>query len=116
MRNERNAIDSGTAHASRIAKQGVHVAYPDACFGPQACFGRIRAWGSKELKAAQREVWLPYCVEAILGAVVPYVVAGVELGGVRTVLMVPMLKDDVLVGAFVFIATKFGHSQTGRLL
>ena len=30
----------------------------------------------------------------------PYVVAGVELGGVRTVLMVPMLKDNELIGAF----------------
>src|ERR1700741_3505665 len=29
----------------------------------------------------------------------PYIVAGVELGGVRTVLMVPMLKEDELVGA-----------------
>ena len=30
----------------------------------------------------------------------PYIVAGVELGGVRTVLMVPMLKDNKLIGAF----------------
>ena len=30
----------------------------------------------------------------------PYIVAGVELGGVRTVLMVPMLKDNELIGAF----------------
>ena len=30
----------------------------------------------------------------------PYIVAGIELGGVRTVLMVPMLKDDELIGAF----------------
>jgi GAF domain-containing protein len=29
----------------------------------------------------------------------PYIVAGVELGGVRTVLMVPMLKEDELIGA-----------------
>ena len=30
----------------------------------------------------------------------PYIVAGVELGGVRTVLMVPMLKNNELIGAF----------------
>jgi GAF domain-containing protein len=30
----------------------------------------------------------------------PYMVAGVELGGIRTALMVPMLKDDELIGAF----------------
>jgi class 3 adenylate cyclase len=30
----------------------------------------------------------------------PYIVAGVELGGVRTTLMVPMLKDNELIGAF----------------
>ena len=30
----------------------------------------------------------------------PYIVAGVELGGVRTVLMVPILKNNELIGAF----------------
>jgi GAF domain-containing protein len=30
----------------------------------------------------------------------PYIVAGVELGSVRTVLMVPMLKNNELIGAF----------------
>jgi GAF domain-containing protein len=30
----------------------------------------------------------------------PWIVAGVEFGGVRTVLMVPMLKEDDLIGAF----------------
>ena len=30
----------------------------------------------------------------------PVAVAGVELGGIRTLLIVPMLKDDELVGAF----------------
>jgi class 3 adenylate cyclase len=30
----------------------------------------------------------------------PWIVAGVELGGVRTVLMVPMLKESELIGAF----------------
>ena len=31
----------------------------------------------------------------------PFIVASVDLGGYRTVLGVPMLKDDELVGAFV---------------
>jgi GAF domain-containing protein len=30
----------------------------------------------------------------------PYIVAGVELGGVRSALVVPMLKDDELIGSF----------------
>ena len=30
----------------------------------------------------------------------PWIVAGVELGGVRTVLMVPMLRESELIGAF----------------
>ena len=30
----------------------------------------------------------------------PWIVAGVELGGVRTVLMAPMLKEQELIGAF----------------
>src|SRR5262249_57676876 len=30
----------------------------------------------------------------------PWIVTGVELGGVRTVLMVPMLKENKLIGAF----------------
>jgi two-component system, NtrC family, sensor kinase len=30
----------------------------------------------------------------------PWIVAGVELGGVRAVLMVPMLKENELIGAF----------------
>ena len=30
----------------------------------------------------------------------PYIVAGVELGGVRSALVVPMLKDDQLIGSF----------------
>jgi GAF domain-containing protein len=30
----------------------------------------------------------------------PWIVTGVELGGVRTVLMVPMLKENELIGAF----------------
>jgi len=30
----------------------------------------------------------------------PWIVAGVQLGGVRTVLMVPMLKENELIGAF----------------
>ena len=30
----------------------------------------------------------------------PLVVAGVELGGVRTLLVVPMLKESELIGAF----------------
>jgi GAF domain-containing protein len=30
----------------------------------------------------------------------PYIVAGVELGGVRSALVVPILKDDELIGSF----------------
>src|SRR5262249_23138406 len=37
-----------------------------------------------------------YVVDRELGAV-----TGVELGGIRTMVFVPMLKDDVLVGAIV---------------
>ena len=36
----------------------------------------------------------------------PYIVAGVELGGVRAILMVPMLKDDELIGAFQCLSAR----------
>ena len=44
----------------------------------------------------------------------PYVVAAVELGGIRTVLAVPMLKEDQLIGASLFIAKRFAPSPTSR--
>ena len=45
----------------------------------------------------------------------PCIVAGVELGGVRTVLMVPMLKETNSSVRSVCTAKKFGPSPTNRL-
>ena len=44
----------------------------------------------------------------------PFVVASVELGGYRSVVNVPMLKESELVGAFIFPAKKSGRSPTSR--
>ena len=44
----------------------------------------------------------------------PFRVAGVELGGVRTFLSVPMIKDDELVGSFIFIDKKCARFPTSR--
>ena len=44
----------------------------------------------------------------------PEYVAAVELGGVRTVLAVPMLKENELIGAFTFSAKKSVPSPTSR--
>ena len=45
----------------------------------------------------------------------PVVVAGAELGGIRTVLNVPMLKENELIGAFTSNARKSALSRTSRL-
>jgi signal transduction histidine kinase len=44
----------------------------------------------------------------------PGAVAAVELGGVRTFLSVPMLKDDELIGAFILCRQKEIHPFTGK--
>jgi two-component system, NtrC family, sensor kinase len=44
----------------------------------------------------------------------PVVVAAVELGGVRTMLGVPMLKEGELIGAICSIDRKSAHSPTSR--
>ena len=44
----------------------------------------------------------------------PPIVAAVELGGVRTMLAVPMLKENEVVGAFTVYRKKFVHSPTSR--
>jgi two-component system, NtrC family, sensor kinase len=44
----------------------------------------------------------------------PAYIAAVELGGVRTYLTVPMLKDNELIGAFSVFPRKFAPSPTSR--
>ena len=44
----------------------------------------------------------------------PVAIAGVELGGIRTLLAVPMLKEDELVGCVTSFAKKFAPSPTSR--
>ena len=48
----------------------------------------------------------------------PYIVAGVELGGVRTVLVVPMLKDNELIGCVQCVSPRSSalHRQADRLV
>ena len=45
----------------------------------------------------------------------PLTVASVELGKFRTVLGVPMLRDDELIGVITSLAKRCGHSPTSRL-
>ena len=45
----------------------------------------------------------------------PQYVAAVEVGGIRTLLHVPMLKESELVGAFIYPARKFVRSPASRL-
>ena len=58
---------------------------------------------------ADLAVLRPYIEERDAGYV-----AAVELAGVRTLLVVPMLKEDELVGGFTFIAKKFVPLATSR--
>ena len=44
----------------------------------------------------------------------PITVASVEFGGIRTLLIVPMLKDNELVGAFTFTDRRFVPSLTNK--
>ena len=44
----------------------------------------------------------------------PFVVAAVELAGIRTLLAVPMLTEGRLVGAIVFLAKKYGRLARSR--
>ena len=44
----------------------------------------------------------------------PYIVAGVELGGVRTALVVPMLKDDELIGFVQCVSPRGAGLRTNR--
>ena len=44
----------------------------------------------------------------------PEVVAAVELGGIRTFVAVPMLKDEKLIGAVILTARKFARSAISR--
>ena len=47
---------------------------------------------------------------------IPETVEAVELGGVRTALYVPLLKENELVGAFTYSARRFVPSPISRLL
>ena len=44
----------------------------------------------------------------------PGAVAAVELGGVRTILAIPMLKENEMIGSFSVIVKRFGPSRTNR--
>ena len=44
----------------------------------------------------------------------PLAVAGVEIGGIRTLLVVPMIKDDELLGVIKFFIKRFAPSPTSR--
>ena len=44
----------------------------------------------------------------------PLVVGAVEIGGVRSILGVPLFKEDALIGAILLYRTKFGPSLTSR--
>jgi class 3 adenylate cyclase len=82
-----------------VASQNVPAAFVQARGGsslrpsPQTPTGRMIA-NKKVVHAADMRAEKTYADRD------PYIVAGVELGGVRTALMVPMLKQNELIGAF----------------
>jgi GAF domain-containing protein len=82
-----------------VASQNVPAAFVQARGGaslrpsPQTPTGRMIAKKTVVHAADMRE-------EKAYADRDPYIVAGAELGGVRTVLMVPMLKENELIGAF----------------
>ena len=64
---------------------------------PKALFGRLLA------TQAVTQIADAAAVEAYAERLDPIHVAAVELGGARTALGVPMLKENQLIGAFIFI-------------